>query len=202
MSGSDSSFANPVKFVGGMNVPSQLGGRLNATVPCAVLMIDEATVRIHPRLFVSAMFSDFEVPLGEITAAFRLRGTFMTAGVGFELSDGQLAYFWTLGDQEQILSVLRQRGIQIDPVPRRAQGALSGQFGLLWKTGGRSTPSVAKMPGYSQPVKRLMPLFIVAGIAVIVIFASMGGPFGWFVAALGVVGVVRSVVVWRRHRDL
>ncbi len=76
------------EFVGGMNVPSQLGGRLNATVPMVRLTIDGDTLRMHPRFLTAAMFSDFEVSLSEIVAAFRLRGTFMTSGVGFELSDG------------------------------------------------------------------------------------------------------------------
>jgi hypothetical protein len=203
VSGSDSAFANVAEFVGGMNVPSQLGGRLNATVPCVRMTIGADSLRMHSRFFLSAMFSDFEVPLREINTAFRLKGTFMTSGVGFELSDGQLAYFWTLGDKDRILAVLQQRGIPIEPEPRRALGAMSGQLGMLWNRGRPTSPSsVAKVPGYSQPMKRLMPLFIVLGIAVIVIFASMGTPFGWFVAAIGAVGVVQSIVVWRRNRSL
>jgi uncharacterized membrane protein HdeD (DUF308 family) len=51
-------------------------------------------------------------------------------------------------------------------------------------------------------MKRLMPLFIVLGIAVIVTFASRGTPFGWFVAAIGAIGVVQSIVVWRRNRSM
>src|SRR5580692_11227176 len=114
-----------------MNVPSSLGGRLNATVPLARLTIGMEDLRIRLRSFARVMFSDFEVPLDEINSAFRLRGTFMASGVGFELSDGQLAYFWTLGDKDRILAVLRQRGVRIDPVPRRAIGSLSGQLGML-----------------------------------------------------------------------
>ncbi len=195
----DVALINQAEFVGGMNVPSSLGGRLNTTVPLALLTIGETSLRMHPRSFAGAMFSDFEVPLPEITAAFMLRGSFMTSGVGFELSDGQVAYFWTRGNRQRVLAVLRQRGVMIDPTPRRAVGALSGQFGLLGKWG-RSTPSVAKTPGFSRPLRVLMPFFMVAGIVVIVTFASMGTPFGWFVAALGLVGFVQSIVVWRRGR--
>jgi hypothetical protein len=190
---------NKAELVGGMNVPSALGGRLNATVPLVVLTIGEATLRMDPRSFAGAMFSDFEAPLHEITAAFLLSGSFMTSGIGFELSDGQLAYFWTRRDQGRVLAELQQRGVLIDPVPRRAIGALSGQLRSLWNWG-RSTPSVAKLPGLSRPMKVLMPCFMVVGIAVIVIFASMGTPFGWFVAALGAVGFAQSVVSWRRNR--
>jgi hypothetical protein len=191
---------NQTEFVGGMNVPSTLGGRLNATVPLALLTVGEKSLRIAPRLFGRAMFSDFEVRLDEITAAFRLRGTFMTSGVGFELSDGQVGYFWTRRDQDRLLAALQGRGVPIDPVPRRATGALSGQLGLMWNWG-RSTSSVAKLPGFSRPMMVLMPFFMLAGIAVIVIFASMGTPFGWFVAALGAVGLAQSLVMWRRNRS-
>jgi hypothetical protein len=47
----------------------------------------------------------------------------------------------------------------------------------------------------------LRPLFMLAGIAVTVVFASMGIPFGWFVAALGAVGFAQSLVMWRRNRS-
>ncbi len=160
-----------------MNVPSTLGGRLNATVPLALLTIGENTLQIRPRLFGRAMFSDFEVRLDQITAAFRLKGTFMTSGVGFELSDGQVGYFWTFRDQARLLSALRQRGVPIDPVPRRATGALSGQFGLLSKWG-RSTLSVAKLPGFSRPMSVLMPFFMLVGIAVIVVSPRWEHPSG------------------------
>jgi hypothetical protein len=144
------------------------------------------------------MFSDFEVPLHEIRAAFLLSGTFMTSGVAFELSDGQIAYFWTLRDHDRVLAVLQQRGVLIDRAPRRATRSLSGQLGL---GSGRSTPSVVRLPGLSRPMTVLRPFFMVAGIAVIVIFASRGTPFGWFVAAVGTVGLVRSVLAWRRSRN-
>lgn len=182
-----------------MHVPSALGGRLNATVPLVVLTISESILRLHVRSFV-AMFSDFEVPIREIAVAFRLSGRLMTRGVGFELSDGQVAYFWTLGDQDRVLAVLQQRGVRIDPVPRRAVGALAGQFGMLWNWG-RSVHSVATLPTFTRPIQMLMPFFMIAGIAVIAIFASKGTPFGWFVAALGAVGFVQSLLFWRRSRS-
>ena len=190
---------NQAEFVGGMNVPSALGGRLDASYPLVALTIGEATLRMHPRWLAGAMFSDFEVPLHEITAAFLLRGTFMTSGLGFELSDGQLAYFWTLQNKGRVLAVLQQRSVLIDPVPRRAAGVLSGQLGWL-SNWGRSTPSVAKLPGFSRPMKVLMPFFLVAGIAVMVSFASTGTPFGWFVVAVGTVGYAHlAISLWRNH---
>jgi hypothetical protein len=199
---SGSAPAGVVEFVGGMNVPSQLGGRLNATVPCVVLTIGDGTLRMHPRLLPSVMFSDFEVRLGEIDAAFRLCGTFMTSGVGFELSDGQLAYFWTRKDTDRLLVVLQQRGIRIDPEPRRAVGAISGQFGLLWKRDRSANPSVAEFPRYAESMRWLMPVFMVLGIATIAVLISTRTPFGWFGAAVVALGVALSILIWRRHGRL
>jgi hypothetical protein len=124
----------------------------------------------------------------------------MTPGVGFELSDGQVGYFWTRRDQDRVLAVLQQRGVLIDPVPRRAFGALRGQLGLLWRWR-RPDPSVAKLPTLSRPMWMLLPFFMAAGLAVIFVFASMGTPFGWFVAAVGALGLVQWLVFWRRNRS-
>ncbi len=181
-------------------MPSNPGGRLNATLPLARLVIDESNLQLKPRLFGTMMFSGFEVPLNEIAVAFPLKSSFMAAGVGFQLSDGQLAYFWTLSNKQQVLAVLQQRGVPIDPEPRPARGSLSGQFGMLWRRGGGSTSSVAKVPGLSRPMNALFPLFAVIGVAVIVFFATRGSAFGWFVAALGTAGLAQSFVAWRRNR--
>jgi len=186
------------QFVGGMNVPSSLGGRLNATIPLARLTVGEGKLTMQPRSF-ARMFTEFEVPLKEIASAFPLTGTFMTSGVGFELSDSQLAYFWTLGDKGRILALLQNRGVRVDPVARRAAGALLGQLGFGWKLDG-SPSSVAKVPGYSRTMTALFPLFLVAGLVVLVIFATTGDPFAWFLVAIGTVSIVRMLVLWQRHR--
>ena len=124
-----------------MNVPSSLGGRLNATIPLARLTVGEEKLTMQPRSF-ARMFTEFEVPLKEIAAAFPLTGTFMASGVGFELSDSQLAYFWTLGEKGRILAVLQNRGVRVDPVARRAAGALLGQLGF----GGSTRSAVGSVP--------------------------------------------------------
>jgi len=193
------------EFVGGMNVPSRLGGRLNATVPMVRLTISDSTLRMDPRLFASVMFTGFEVPLREIASAFPLRGTFLNPGVGFELSDGQLAYFWTLGDAPRILGVLRQRGVSIGLESRRARGSLSGQLGLLFSGGQGPSPSrVANTPGYSPLQSRLMPitapLGVVLGTVIVVLFVIQGTAFGFFGAAIAALGVLQSIRTWRGSR--
>lgn len=193
------------EFVGGMNVPSRLGGRLNATVPLVRLTISGSTVRMDPRGFASVMFTGFEVPLREIASAFPLRGTFMTAGVGLELSDGQLAYFWTLGDTSQVLGVLGDRGVSIGLESRRARGAVSGQFGLLLSGGQGPSPSrVAGTPGYSPLMLRLMPIMaplgIVLGTVIFVLFVLQGTAFGFFGAVIAAIGVLQAIRRWRGSR--
>lgn len=198
----DSALADPATFVGGMNVPSRLGGRLNATIPLARLTISADSLRMHQRFFISAMFSDFHVRLRDVAAAFRLRGTLMTSGVGFELSNGQLAYFWTLWGMGRILSALQQRGVPIEGEPHRARGVVAGQFGILWNWGRFNSPSsVANVPAYSKSMSRFLPLLLALDVAAVVIFASTGTPFGWLAAAIGIVWAVRSVLGWWRRRD-
>jgi len=189
------------EFVGGMNVPSRLGGRLNATIPMVRLTISDRTLQMQPRFFTSLMFTGFEVPLREIAVAFPLSGTFMSAGVGFALSDGLLAYFWTLGDKNRVLAALDDRGVVIDLRPRRARGALTGQFGMLLNQGEGPSPSwVAETPGFAPHTQKLMPLVVVLGILLSVSLALQGTAFGWFTAAFGAFGVVQAIRAWRRNR--
>jgi hypothetical protein len=201
MCGSDSGSGEITEFVGGMNVPSRLGGRLNATIPMVRLTIGDGMLRMQPRSFGAVMFTGFDVSLHEIASAFSLRGSFMTAGVGLELSDGQLAYFWSLRGSSRILAVLRGEGIPIDPEPRRARGAISGQLGFMLNLGQGASPSqVAETPGLSPLMLRLMPMFIVLGIVVCVVLALTGGAFGWLAAIIPAIGVMQATNAWRRNR--
>lgn len=188
------------RFVGGMNVPSTLG-RLNATVPLAVLTIADGRLRLHPRPFPFPMFTDFEVPLREIAAAFPLRGTLMTSGVGIELSDGLLAYFWTLSNQGPVLAALHQHGVRIDQTPRRAIGALKGQFG--WVRIWRRTPSssVAQLSGLSRVTVALLPFSAVVGLAAAAGLGASGPPTGWVGSLFLVAGSILTVSLWLRQRQ-
>lgn len=188
--GSAPTHAEITEFTGGMNVPSRLGGRLNVTIPLVRLTISDGTLRMQSEI---SMFTGFEVPLREITCAFRLRGTPMTAGIGFELSDGHLAYFWTWKATTPILAALHGHGIVIDPEPRRARGALFGQFAMLFNSGQDASPSrVAELPGYSPMVQRLLPLSIVGvtGLCVVCVLTR-----SWVQLAFGL-----FVLVWAIRR--
>lgn len=176
------------EFVGGMNVPSALG-RFNATWPLATLVITDEGIRLRPRTFARVFSGDYDVPLSEIAVAFPLRGLFMTSGVGFELADGAVAYFWTWSDQRAILDELWRKGVQIDGTPRRAS--------KVWFGGRSSGSNNAKMP---RPLQIATPFLLLASVALMIVFASSGTVFGWFVAVIGLVGAAQLLLSWRRSR--
>src|SRR5437870_876197 len=80
------------QYVGGMNVPFAVG-RVNATWPLATLTITHDTLRLAPRWFARMITTDFEVSLGHIRSAFPTRSRVFASGIGFELADGEVAYF-------------------------------------------------------------------------------------------------------------
>lgn len=189
------------RFVGGMNVPSRLGYRLNTTVPLAVLTIGPAKLTIHPRPFPIPMFTDFQVALSDIARAFPVRGNFLTAAVGIELSDGQLAYFWTLQHQHRVLVALARRGAIIDSMPRRPVGAMRGQFAWLWQWTLSPTPSVAQLPGLSRTTMVITPISVVVGITLAIWMTLSGKSLGgWVFAAIGLVGAFHAARMWIMSR--
>jgi hypothetical protein len=132
------------EFVGGMNIPSpQFRWRANATRPMARLTISDHTLRMCARFGVSAIFPVFEVPLDQIASAFTVRRTFNSHdGVGFKLSDGQFAYFWTATDTSgMILAVLRRRGVFIESGQYKAP-ARSGELGRALDRGRGAAPTL------------------------------------------------------------
>ena len=187
------------RFVGGMNVATKAGGRLNATMPLAVLTVDSTSLTLHPRSFPIPMFTDFRVSLVNIAAAFPLAGSPFASGVGIQLSDGQLVYFWTFR-QDRVLAVLRQRGIPIDPIRRRAVGSLRGQFLWLRQRKNQGGAAVAELPGLSRPMMLAMPIGALVGLGIIVWFVSKGTPFGWFAGVAGALGLVNGARIWIASR--
>ena len=185
------------RFIGGMNVPALPGGRLNATMPFAVLTIDSDALTLHFRPFPIPTFSDFRVLLSNVATAFRLWGSPLAVGIGIELSDGQVAYFWTWR-QEAVLAALGQRGIPIDPAPRRAVGSLRGQFILYRRP--TKVPDVADLPGLSRQMMLIAPALLVAGIAIAAWFVSMGGASGWFVIPIAGLSLFNAWRMWTSSR--
>lgn len=108
------------RFVGGMNIPLQVGGRLNATWPLAVLAVDARRVlrgrgwlgRLRP---LSVGFA-----LDEISMAYPLRGRLVAPGVGMDLTDGRTVYFWSWRAGGRVLEALGRLGVDVAAKPRRA----------------------------------------------------------------------------------
>lgn len=186
-----------VEFVGGMNVPTRGGGRFNTTVPLARLRVDGYTLKMRPTAIMTGWV--FSVPLREITAAFRIEGVIGSSGVGFELSDGLVAYFWTLSDQDRVLDALQRRKVAIDPVSRPADARWFNPFwGSRQRRRPNGRPPVATLPGFSKARRRLVPVVLAIVFAGGVACAATLNPVGWFAAAwMWFVSVTSAVFWWR-----
>jgi hypothetical protein len=111
----------PVEWVGGANVPSNLG-RSSASWPFAVLRLDEGGVRLRLRGLLGRLTG----PLGpytpvEIDVAFPCFRD-MSQGIGLKTlsrADRAHLYFWTPAADE-ILRELKVRGFRTSDVPERA----------------------------------------------------------------------------------
>ena len=176
----------PTSFVGGMNVPGALG-RINATWPLTQLTVGFAGLTFAPRWFGRLVVRPYVIGISSIKAAFPVRGP-LNSGVGLELVDGQLAYFWTRSQSGAVLTALRDHGVSVDPVPRKA---------AVWRTALRPTASGAAL---TRPLRRMMPWMLLPGIAVSLTFAATATPFGYFLAAFGLLNVAVAFVLWRRAK--
>jgi hypothetical protein len=179
-----------VSFIGGMNVPAVLG-RGNASIPLAELVIDDRTLTLRARSFGRLMLPNFDVDLDDVAAAFRLRGTVMTSGVGIRRRDGVIAYFWTYTKQDAVLAALSERSVQIEEAQRAR---------AVWSfRDGENRPVLPTMPTLLQT---LAPAFALLGTAVAVVLFVMAESWPtrlilvvvWVVSILGVLGL------WRKGR--
>jgi hypothetical protein len=182
--------AGRVSFIGGMNVPAALG-RGNATVPLAELVIDDRTLTLRARSLGRLMLRDFDADLDQVAAAFRLRGTIMTSGVGIRRRDGVIAYFWTYTKQDAVLAALSERGIQIE----KAQRARA-----VWSfRDGENRPVLPAMPTLLQT---LAPVLVLLGTAIAVVLFIVAGswPTRLVVVVVWVLSVISALGLWRKGR--
>jgi len=117
---------DPVSFIGGMSIPSYAGWRANASIPLAELTIHDLALHWRARglgrlLFAVVLSPDLlKIDLDDVVAAFRLRGEWLTCGVGFVLADGREYNFWTRRHRDAVLREVAARGVTVDPSPRSA----------------------------------------------------------------------------------
>jgi len=121
-----------VHFIGGMNVPwtsrLRMVRRFNTFWPFASFTINDSHVILQPRLLREMVHADFVAVLSDISFAFPLSGHPFTSGIGLDLFDGRIAYFWTRRHRQAALDSLGQRGVILDSTPRDASAAWP--FGL------------------------------------------------------------------------
>jgi hypothetical protein len=177
-----------------MNVPARGGwGRANATVPLAELTIDDEWVTLRPRWFAALMVGPFRVPLAAVVGAYPLRGRALASGIGLTTSDEQTAYFWTWRDQAEVLRSLADRGVAVDPSPRRPTA--------VWRL--RSAPRTLTQVASIRPgLVRIMPFTMGAGTVVAVILETVPAPVWWraWVAVIWVIGLITTFRTWRNAR--
>ena len=189
--GCDTRFMTTTSSIGGMNVPAALG-RANATVPLAELVIGDETLTLRPRKIGRLIMTDFVVGLDQVTAAFRLRGTFMTSGVGIRLHDGAEAYFWTSSKQDAVLAALNERGVPVDTEAQRAQ--------QVWSLRGRE--SEATLPTFPRMLQTLTPVLAIIGTAIMIVLVILAESWwiGTIAVLLWVFSTVSTLGLWWKGR--
>jgi hypothetical protein len=114
------------RFVGGMNVPTNLG-RVNATWPLAVLTVDDQLVTLRVSMLGRLSPVRVSVAPSAIKVAYLMRVHVLTPGVGLDLTDGRVLYFWTWANKREVLDALRGRAVPIDPVARALRRSFRGE---------------------------------------------------------------------------
>jgi hypothetical protein len=105
------------RWTGGGNVATELG-RINATLPLAVLAISrsELVLRFRPKL-ITRMFGVTEVrwPVSELLTVYPVRGRYLrfNKGLAIESTAAPLAYFWTR-QPSSVLSSIAERDAPVD----------------------------------------------------------------------------------------
>jgi hypothetical protein len=183
-----------IRFVGGMNVPAVVG-RANASVPLAVLTVEEGRLYLRPRAFGAWMITDFSVALGDITAAFPLRPGLLRFGVGFEMTDREVAYFWTWRGDE-VLRALAWLGVHVDPVPHRASA--------VWRLRTPRGRTVTQPTAYSPALVALYPFTTALSVIVLVVLlATNPADVPWFpllLVPIWLAGFMATTTLWWRSR--
>ncbi|MEU8713823.1 hypothetical protein [Streptomyces sp. NPDC048663] len=113
-----------MRFIGGANIPSLLGWRLNATWPLGVLTIEGGRLHLCVRALgpFAKLFGirPLECAAQEIAEVFLCHGMFGTSGVGFRTEDTRYFYFLT-GRIQDVLEVCRQQGFAVSDEKQRVR---------------------------------------------------------------------------------
>lgn len=112
----------PASWTGGANMAGALG-RMNATMPLAVLDVtaETLTLRVRPRQ-VGALFGmkPLDADRADVLNIFPVRGRMGRGGVGILIQGEAVAYFWTT-DRDGVLVSLYYGGYSVGWEEQRAR---------------------------------------------------------------------------------
>jgi hypothetical protein len=103
------------RWIGGASIPGRLG-RMNATAPLAVLVLDgtQLCLQLRPawlvRLFGGT--AQYLVGISDGVEVFPTRGMFGTAGISLQPPSGVRRYFWTKR-REEVLAAAASAGFSV-----------------------------------------------------------------------------------------
>jgi hypothetical protein len=117
----NSAAGGPLRWVGGANLPTKGGWRINASEFLAELVVDHNFLLLRlrgplPRLTRAETLRVDPVQLAEV---FPIRAKIRFRGVGFRRVDGREYYFKTL-QIDNILHALQRFGFPVSPVAQPA----------------------------------------------------------------------------------
>ncbi|MFI6833686.1 hypothetical protein ACIBG5_41695 [Kribbella sp. NPDC050241] len=109
-----------LRWIGGANLPTLGGWRINASELFAELVLDDNTLKLSlrgplPRLIRAETLSAAPSELSEV---FPIRSSFRFRGIGLRRPDGREYYFKTT-QTDPILQALQARAFPVSPIVRR-----------------------------------------------------------------------------------
>jgi hypothetical protein len=106
------------RFAGGVNVPLGSVGVFKVGKPFGMLTMTDSRVILAVWLVSRLVRGGMTVQVSEIRVAYPARRRVLPSGVGIELADGRVLYFWT-SYADQVLDGLGRRGVPLDRAPRQ-----------------------------------------------------------------------------------
>ena len=108
-------------WIGGANVPTLGGLRVNAGYPLASLSLENTNITLRLRGRISFLFRSELLFAGpsDVSDVFAIESKLRFRGVGFRRTDGHEFYFKT-GRAKEILPVLHEAGFSVSELPKPA----------------------------------------------------------------------------------
>lgn len=105
------------RFTGGLKVPVTGLVMFKVGAPFGSLTITDSQLTLAVRLVSRLVRGGMKVNLSDIAVAYPARRRVLPSGIGIDLVDGRVLYFWTRRSG-QVLDALGRRRVPADSVPR------------------------------------------------------------------------------------